>query len=60
MLAQENRAIALEPNPRSSLVMSYLPARGRRNRFTYLLEDCLGDPGRHAGKMSIQSSGEMS
>ena len=43
--AQENRAIALEPNPRSSLVMSYLPARGRRNRFTYLLEDCLGvDP----------------
>ena len=43
--AQDNRAIALEPNPYSSLVMSYLPAQGRRNRFTYLLEDCLGvDP----------------
>ncbi len=40
--AQENRAIARERNPRSDLVMGYLPAAKRTNRFTWFLEECLG------------------
>lgn len=39
--AQENRAIALERNPRSDLVMGYLPAAKRTNRFVWFLENCL-------------------
>ncbi len=39
---QENRAIALERNARSELVMGYLPAASRDNRFTWFFKECLG------------------
>ena len=39
--AQEGRAIGLERNPRATLLMSFKPATGYQNRFSWFLENCL-------------------
>lgn len=40
--AQDNRAIGLNSNPRSKLLMNFKPAAKRENRFTWFLQNCFG------------------
>lgn len=40
--AQDNRAIGLDPNARSKLLLNFKPAAKRENRFTWFLQNCYG------------------